>query len=150
MTSRIAVESSNIAAVGYDPQAKILYVEFLNGGVYAYAEVELDAYTALMAAESKGKYLNREIKPSHPVGKMDGWPVFRGYSQKALDELFDLATAGMEDWRAAIDTTWHPDAAQSVADAIAFRIGEDPTQTTLASGLIRIESKGYRAGPAGP
>lgn len=63
---RIAVESSNLAAIGYDPEARVLEVEFKKGGVYQYAEVPTEEYEALMSAESKGKYLAAYIKPRYP------------------------------------------------------------------------------------
>lgn len=65
------VESSNLAQVGYDTASSTLYVEFKHGGLYRYFNVSLDQYTALLAAESCGKYLNAEIKPRHGFEKVD-------------------------------------------------------------------------------
>lgn len=62
---RYPVESSNLAAVGYDAVSKILQVEFKGGAIYNYFKVSPDSYDSLLDAESVGKYLNAEIKPNH-------------------------------------------------------------------------------------
>lgn len=56
------VESSLIQAVGYDPERRLLEVAFTSGLVYWYAEVPVDVYAALMAAESKGEYFQQHIR----------------------------------------------------------------------------------------
>lgn len=56
------VKSSNIAAVGYDPEAKTLRVAFLNGSVYTYHDVDADKHAALMGADSVGGHFNAHIK----------------------------------------------------------------------------------------
>ena len=62
----IPVESSSIELVGYDEEAQELYVQFHNRGrTYAYADVSPAQFDALLAAPSKGRYLNYEIKPYH-------------------------------------------------------------------------------------
>jgi hypothetical protein len=60
------VFSSNIRSVGYDPQTAVLEVKFHNNRVYQYLDVPPEEFDALMAAESKGRFLNRVIKPQHP------------------------------------------------------------------------------------
>lgn len=59
---RIPVQSSNIAAIGYDDTNAILEVEFLNGSIYQYYGVPRDTYDSLMNAASKGSFLNAFIK----------------------------------------------------------------------------------------
>ncbi len=59
---RTTVTSSNIASVGYDLETRTLEVEFKHGGVYQYAEVPPEDHAGLMAADSKGKFLNERIK----------------------------------------------------------------------------------------
>ncbi len=56
------VESTNIAAIGYDEEARELRVQFSSGTVYAYSEVPPEVYHDFLAAESKGKYLGAHIK----------------------------------------------------------------------------------------
>lgn len=67
---RERLDSSSLASAGYDPAAHVLEVEFRNGGVYQYLEVEDDEYEEFRRASSKGRYLNREIKPVHPSRKL--------------------------------------------------------------------------------
>jgi hypothetical protein len=62
---RERLESSSLRSVGYDPSARVLEVEFLNGGVYQYLDVKDDEFEEFQEADSKGRYLNTEIKPSH-------------------------------------------------------------------------------------
>jgi hypothetical protein len=64
------VESSNIQAVGYDPDCQLLEVEFKSGGVYQYADVPQGEYDGMMAAASKGKYLAVNIKPRYSCTKL--------------------------------------------------------------------------------
>lgn len=59
------VDSSNIQAIGYDEADQTLYVEFIDSGTYAYSPVPASTHEELMAADSKGSYLNREIKPNY-------------------------------------------------------------------------------------
>lgn len=60
---RERVDSSSLSSLGYDARRHVLEVEFRNGGVYRYLDVPEDAWGELRAAESKGRYLNAEIKP---------------------------------------------------------------------------------------
>jgi hypothetical protein len=59
---RIPIQSSNLASVGYDKTTNTLEVEFTNGNVYQYSGVPIDVYEGLMASNSKGRYLNENIK----------------------------------------------------------------------------------------
>lgn len=53
----IDVQSSNVAAIGYDPDVCVLAVRYRDGHLYVRANVQPDAWAALQAAPSKGKYL---------------------------------------------------------------------------------------------
>ena len=60
---RVWVDSSSIAAIGYEAATRQLEIEFREGGdVYRYFDVPGEEYAAFMAAESKGTYLNRVFK----------------------------------------------------------------------------------------
>jgi len=59
---RIPVSSSNIASVGYDANSSTLEIEFNNGAVYQYFDVNENIYEELIAAESVGGYLASNIK----------------------------------------------------------------------------------------
>lgn len=59
----IPVESSNIKAVGYDEENKVLKVEFLNGGVYIYTNVEPYHFKNITTnVKSVGKYFIENIR----------------------------------------------------------------------------------------
>lgn len=68
------VQSSNVQAVGYDPQARRLAVQFKgSGGIYHYDGVEQSDHDKLIGAESigshfsqhiRGKFPHRQVKPS--------------------------------------------------------------------------------------
>ena len=57
-----AVESSAIEAEKYDVEKKILYIKWASGPVYAYYGIGPKVYQELEQAESRGAFLNREIK----------------------------------------------------------------------------------------
>jgi KTSC domain len=61
---RARVESSNIATIGYDEEQQILEIVFNDGRVYHYLEVPPERALSLLRAESKGRYLNSDIKPN--------------------------------------------------------------------------------------
>lgn len=63
----VPVDSSAIAAIGYDARVRELFVRFHTGRTYVYEEVPPDLYQELMQAASKGICFNTRIKPDHPV-----------------------------------------------------------------------------------
>jgi hypothetical protein len=61
--TRIVLDSSTIASIGYDPARCELEIEFRQrGDVYTYFDVPAED-KEFMAAASKGEYLNRVFKP---------------------------------------------------------------------------------------
>ena len=56
------VKSSNLEYVGYDEQDNSLYVQFLNGDIYKYYNVEQEIWDGFIQADSKGSYLNWFVK----------------------------------------------------------------------------------------
>ena len=65
------VDSSNIEAIGYDADNMALYVQFLKTGeTYVYENVEEWKFDEMLQADSKGRYLNAEIKPAHSFYKL--------------------------------------------------------------------------------
>lgn len=58
----VAVDSSDIRDVEYDPKSKILTIEFCSGGAYEYYDVPENIHGDLMRAESLGGYLAKNIK----------------------------------------------------------------------------------------
>lgn len=59
---REPVESSALAAVGYSKRLRALEVEFRDGLIYRYEQVPLPVYRELMAAESKARFYNKNIR----------------------------------------------------------------------------------------
>ena len=67
---REPLDSSSLRSAGYDPAAHVLEVEFRNGGVYQYLEVPGEEFEEFIAAPSKGRYLNAEIKSRYPSRRL--------------------------------------------------------------------------------
>ncbi len=59
------VDSSNVAQIGYDELAEELFVEFKSGSIYVYSPVPESTFEELLGSESKGGYINHEIKPNY-------------------------------------------------------------------------------------
>ena len=70
MPEMCPVSSSNIEAVGYDADNQIVYVQFLNGTMYAYKGVNENEFENLRTAASVGSYLNRNYKNIYPYEKV--------------------------------------------------------------------------------
>ncbi|HEY2496398.1 MAG TPA: 2-C-methyl-D-erythritol 2,4-cyclodiphosphate synthase [Candidatus Angelobacter sp.] len=61
---RVPVNSTSIAAIGYDSARQELAIEFrASGDIYLYFEVPAEEYEAFMKEDSKGTYLNKVFKP---------------------------------------------------------------------------------------
>ena len=69
MTDLEPVESSMISSVGYDPESRTLAVVFNSGKTYEYQDVPVEVYEGLMAAESKGQYMNEYIIDVYPFSR---------------------------------------------------------------------------------
>jgi len=59
------VESSSIAAIGYSATERALWVQFVSGRTYRYADVPKDVHEEFLRADSKGRYFNSEIRDSY-------------------------------------------------------------------------------------
>ena len=55
------IASSNITALGYDENNKVLRVIFKNNSSYIYTNVEPEVWQIIINSESKGKSLNENI-----------------------------------------------------------------------------------------
>ena len=65
------VDSSNIEAIGFDPDSQELHVRFLKSGeTYVYYNVDEWVFQELFQADSKGTYLNVNIKDRYQYGKL--------------------------------------------------------------------------------
>lgn len=60
------VQSSNLAAVGYEPETLTLSIQFKSSPrVYRYAKVPESEYQSLMDATSVGRYFLQNIKDQY-------------------------------------------------------------------------------------
>lgn len=64
------VSSSNVEAIGYNPDSQILRVWYLNGSIYDYLNVPQIEFDGLQSAPSVGSYLSRSIKGSYSYQKV--------------------------------------------------------------------------------
>lgn len=64
------VNSSNVAAIGYDSENQIVYVQFLNGSTYIYKGVPENEFENLKNSPSVGSYINRNYKNIYPYELM--------------------------------------------------------------------------------
>lgn len=60
--NRYPVNSSDLAAVGYDDESSTMEVEFHDGSVYQYFDVPRDVYDRLLQAESPGSFLHTQVR----------------------------------------------------------------------------------------
>jgi len=63
------VKSSNINHIAYNPETKVLEVEFKSGNAYEYHNVTQNAYDNFKAAESYGKYFAKHVKDAYKAVK---------------------------------------------------------------------------------
>lgn len=68
---RVPVTSSNLKAIGYDKDTRVLIVEFLTGGVYEYSNVEESVYVNFLTAPSPGRYFLQEVKNKYEHKKIN-------------------------------------------------------------------------------
>lgn len=65
------VDSEAIAAMGYDPPSRTLYLRFRSGGLYAYVDVAPEVFDGLRAAESKGRFFHERIDGPYRFERLD-------------------------------------------------------------------------------
>ena len=59
---RVPVDSGKLNSIGYDPNSRILEIQYDNGDVYQYYQVPQAAYSSMMHAEFAFGYFNYNIK----------------------------------------------------------------------------------------
>lgn len=65
------VDSTMARSLGYDANHNILQIEFQNGAVYQYQEIDPETWDALQTTHSKGQFFNYHIKGIYPVQRLD-------------------------------------------------------------------------------
>lgn len=68
---RTPVISSNIAAIGYDLSSRTMEIEFINSGIYRYADVPPETHADLLSAESIGRHFARHIKSAYAARRLE-------------------------------------------------------------------------------
>lgn len=63
---RAPVDSSLIAAVGYESELLELEIELHDGHLYRYSDVSEFVYRKLLASESLGAFYNEQIRDRYP------------------------------------------------------------------------------------
>lgn len=71
MPKMIRLDSSSIDRAGYDDGAHELHLRYRHGATYVYRAVPRQRFAELLAAASKGTYVNRHIKPHYDYRKLD-------------------------------------------------------------------------------
>lgn len=97
--------SSNIEAVDYNQEEKILKVEFKGGAQYEYLDVEAPKYTNIvdnndLPEASVGKYINSEIKPHYKVRQVVTKAALEKVLKKTLKDNFRPENA--QQWNDAV------------------------------------------------
>jgi hypothetical protein len=59
---RHAVQSTALASVGYSKRLHALEIEFRNGAIYRYLDVDPAIYHELMTASSKARYYDEKVR----------------------------------------------------------------------------------------
>jgi hypothetical protein len=67
---RVAVQSNEIAVVGYSAETSTLEITFRRGGVYHYLNVPEEVHRALLQASSVGTYFAQQIKDVYSCQKI--------------------------------------------------------------------------------
>jgi hypothetical protein len=74
-----SISSTNLNAIGYDPQTAELQVQFRNGDVYSYRNVPQDTYDRMINGDA-GRVFASEIKPQRyamPFTKLGAMQVIQ-------------------------------------------------------------------------
>ena len=66
----VAVDSSNLSRVAYNPLTSTLRIEFHQGAIYEYYSVSLEAYVGLINADSKGSYFHSFINGTYDFSRV--------------------------------------------------------------------------------
>ncbi|BAZ70456.1 hypothetical protein NIES4106_52500 [Fischerella sp. NIES-4106] len=67
----LPIHSSMATAVGYDDNKNILQVEFHNGAVYQYSDIDQHTWQDLQQADSIGKFFNENVKGKYQYERVN-------------------------------------------------------------------------------
>jgi hypothetical protein len=64
------VAADILRSIGYDPDTKLLKLEFTSGDIYDYQKVKPYLYMGLMNSNAKDAYFNKYIRDNYEVEKI--------------------------------------------------------------------------------
>ncbi|MER3491375.1 MAG: KTSC domain-containing protein [Mastigocladus sp. ERB_26_2] len=67
----LPINSSMANAIGYDSNTNILQIEFHNGTVYQYSDIDQDTWQDLHQADSIGKFFNENVRGKYQYERVD-------------------------------------------------------------------------------
>ncbi|PMB40664.1 KTSC domain-containing protein [Fischerella thermalis CCMEE 5205] len=67
----LPMNSSMANAIGYDSDRNILQIEFHNGAVYQYSDIDEDTWQDLHQADSIGKFFNENVRGKYQYERID-------------------------------------------------------------------------------
>ncbi|BAU05105.1 KTSC domain-containing protein [Fischerella major NIES-592] len=67
----LPMNSSMANAIGYDSDRNILQIEFHNGAVYQYSDIDQDTWQDLHQADSIGKFFNENVRGKYQYERID-------------------------------------------------------------------------------
>lgn len=89
----VAVNSSNIAAIGYLPDVCLMRVNFRDGTQYDWVNISAQAHAELMAAPSKGAHLSAKFPPGVRCAQEDNQIKLREPQVAACEVPLDVTGA---------------------------------------------------------
>ena len=67
---RRRINATNMRAVGYDPSARALEIEFTNGNILRYSGVPAEVHRRLVSAASPASYWRDNIEEEYPAQRV--------------------------------------------------------------------------------
>ncbi len=67
----LPVASTMASAIGYDCGNQVLQIEFNNGAIYEYSDIDEDTWEDLYTSDAVGRYINQNIKGKYLSQRID-------------------------------------------------------------------------------
>jgi non-canonical purine NTP pyrophosphatase (RdgB/HAM1 family) len=68
---RLPVDSTDLVSIGYDSKSRVLEIEFKEGRVYQYIDVDQNVYDRFMRADSYGEYFYAYVSGHYRYNKVE-------------------------------------------------------------------------------
>jgi len=66
--------STAIRALAYDPEHEAMFVTFVSGEIYAYAEVPRAVFEAFQSSGSRGRFFQSHVRDRYRYRRISGCP----------------------------------------------------------------------------